>query len=216
VTKSMTAGLAKTAHRSSAEIGALAAGQSAALSQHLKTYHEEKRAVMAKYRQQREAWEVEHAAWKATLPWSFRPRFVNGRWCRAVLSGRRIAKIRKDFLLRSEEWKWDPPAKPKRPVFFKGLEKREKRLQERLAKIGESMSTMDQRVEEYRKTMREKRKRPSDPVWVMSKGKLTSAVRLKLPRGKEHKAALNAAKAVEGKTERKKNDKAKSAKGKAR
>jgi hypothetical protein len=94
---------------------------------------------------------AEVAAARAALPAQFRPtKQPNGRWHMPKWGALRVARERRQTLLRGEQWPYEVPHKEVvKRVMFKG-HKRDARRLERAAEIERCMQRMPEMVAEYR------------------------------------------------------------------
>lgn len=107
---------------------------------------------------------------KLPLPAAFKPTKVNGVSRYPLISGRQRAKLRKEYLLNNAkinpinnklestvEWPFEHTFnRPLIPIKFKG-HKSSRLSIERWARINQSMAEMPKKIEEYYKTMRDRR-----------------------------------------------------------
>jgi len=119
-------------------------------------------------------WKKAMSAFTKALPPEFSRR-VAGRWQRPKLSGLQKAILRKRTLLAGEPWLYDPPKKPLRPVHMKG-HRRIVLKQERAKKIEENMKTMPEKIEQYYKDQRARRKRVFDWQAILTSGQEVSGI----------------------------------------
>eukprot|EP00276_Gloeochaete_wittrockiana_P000294 CAMPEP_0184674392 /NCGR_PEP_ID=MMETSP0308-20130426/87210_1 /TAXON_ID=38269 /ORGANISM="Gloeochaete witrockiana, Strain SAG 46.84" /LENGTH=140 /DNA_ID=CAMNT_0027121985 /DNA_START=673 /DNA_END=1095 /DNA_ORIENTATION=- len=86
---------------------------------------------------------------------SLKPRLVNGKWYRPLISARVASKLRKEALIAGDPWPHDPIPKDRVYKPPKGP-KHERERPERQARIAKLMSEMPQRIAEYRESLKKK------------------------------------------------------------
>lgn len=105
-----------------------------------------------------------------TLPEGFLPtQTPEGKWKKPTLSRRKIAKMRKDTLLRGEEWPWEKESKRvpgAGPVRRKG-KKVELTRAARLLRIEEKMKSMPEKLEAHKRERQARKVRRHEDYFVL-------------------------------------------------
>lgn len=102
---------------------------------------------------------AEVRAAREALPPEMKPtKMASGKWRKAKWGALRIAREKRNTIMRGEEWKWDIPKKEVvKLVPFKG-HKRHAIQAERRANVERCMARMPQLVAEYRESRRAQRR----------------------------------------------------------
>lgn len=106
----------------------------------------------------------------ADLPLCFRPLLFAGRWRQPRFSKRKIAMLRREVRLSGEPWPWEwmTVHQRVRPKRLKGHKKNRIKFA-RWRQIEENLKTMDDKIHEHKKKLRDSRLNKNDMLTYLQK-----------------------------------------------
>uniref|UniRef100_A0A061R0U9 MRPL25 domain-containing protein n=1 Tax=Tetraselmis sp. GSL018 TaxID=582737 RepID=A0A061R0U9_9CHLO len=99
---------------------------------------------------------------------ALQPTFVNGKWRKPAISAKNVARLRKEDLLAGKEWPYEKPRSDPPYKQPKG-HKRHKELEQRAKKVEEKLASMDDKIAQYRESVRIKDVLPFDQIMLTPK-----------------------------------------------
>ncbi|KAL6781123.1 hypothetical protein ACKKBG_A09915 [Auxenochlorella protothecoides x Auxenochlorella symbiontica] len=86
---------------------------------------------------------------------ALKPQNVGGVWHKAQISAKNVAKLRREALLATGKWEFEPEPKEEKPRKPNKGHKHDRQKPARMRVIAENLAGMDERIEKHRAAKRE-------------------------------------------------------------
>lgn len=102
----------------------------------------------------------------------FQPHYINNKWYKPAIGAMKKSKLRQAALITQQQWSYDIPHKPSKPVVFKGHKYELHRERHRL-RIIDGLAAQPEKLKSYYDGLQSARVRTNDILSALTKSKQT-------------------------------------------